>query len=126
MSRIISRGFGVGGSAASTIVTRGYGEASVSPTPAPDFNPRDQRRELLLPGIRWANVPKGKPGNIVKNGTRVEHVNTIMNVVMSHSEHGGDLSGVIRYRFRPLPSRIAGEDRGKDQFGNPVYPFTGR
>lgn len=120
---IVTRGFG-----GATVVTQGYGiDGAAPPIPEPSFDPSNPTRDLLRRGIRWANVPRGKAENVSRNGTRVEHINVTMNIVQEHSEKG-DPSGVIRFRFRsgsPLPSKIVGESRGKDQFGNPIYPFTG-
>lgn len=120
MSHVVTRGLG-----ARTLVVQGYGsDGDVPPDVGPSFDPLNPARDLLRRGIRWANVPRGNPANVSRNGTRVEHVNVTMNVLQDHSEKGG-LSGVIRYRFRALPSSIVGESRNRDRFGNPIYPFTG-
>lgn len=121
MSYIVTRGLG-----GLNLATQGYGEEGTPlPDPGAPIFIKDRNRELLQRGIRWTNVP-GLRGDLVeRNGTRVEHINTLMNVTMAHSERARELSGVIRYRFRPLPSSIVGESRNTDRFGNPIFPFTG-
>ena len=122
MSLVVTRGLG-----GSTVITQGYGLEEGPPTPPePSFDPSNPRRDLLRPGIRWANAPRGRPEFVSRNGTRVEQINTVMNIVQALSDHENELSGVIRYRFRSLPASISvGDGRGRDRFGNPVYPFTG-
>jgi len=127
VSRIVTRGFGSNGGTGSTTITQGYADSSGGPTPEPPFDASHPRRELLGPGIRFANVPRGRSDFVSTNwnGTQAERTNSIQGVLQSLSDRD-DLSGVIRFRFRPLRASISpNERRNTDRFGNVIYPGTG-
>lgn len=123
-TRIITRGYGAG-TAGSTVVSRGYGgDPDVNPGPS-NLGLKSPFYDLTKPGIRWANAPRGRPEFVERNGTRVEHINTIMNVVMGPAVNLTNVSGVVRFRGRSLPSSVqVPEGRNLDTFGNVIYPGT--
>ena len=128
MSRIVTRGFGSNGGSGHSIVTQGYADTSGGPSPGAGFDASHPRRELLGPGIRFANVPRGRAdfASTNWNGTQAIQTNAPQGILQALSDRPS-LSGVIRFRFRALPSSISSrETRNLDQFGNVIYPGTGR
>jgi hypothetical protein len=85
----------------------------------------DPRRNQFARGIKFGNVPGGKPENIVHGGTRIFHVNTACNVLQDPIDKGGTSGAIARPEETPDSVRKK-EDRNVDVFGNVLYPFTGR
>lgn len=117
---VISQGFG-----GSTIISRGYGTDGEDPGPglAVFQNPR---LDPFQRGIRFANLKNGRAENIKKFGEQVWHTNAVMPIHLGPADQF-ERSGVVWFRKRPVPSSVRQREyRGVDQFGNPIYPFTGK
>lgn len=97
---------------------------------------RDARKDQFERGIKWANVPGGRSDFVVHGGPRVYHVNSLCNmqqqVISSEAPRSAKAGygssgydGTVRFRRVKIPSGVSREDRGKDQYGNERFSFTG-
>lgn len=95
----------------------------------------DPRKSQFERGIKFANVPGARSDMVKAPASQVQHVNTVSNVIQNpigKIESDGNYSGAIKYRFRdyrrfPVPASVnRSEVRDTDEFGNPIFPFTGK
>jgi hypothetical protein len=102
--------------------------------PLPSFG-SDPRKLQFERGIKFANVPGARSDMVNAPASQVQHVNTVSSVLqgsIGEIERDGLYSGAIKYRFRdyrkfPVPKSVSpSETRDVDQFGNPIFPFTGK
>lgn len=74
------------------------------------------KRTQFVRGIKFANVPEGRPGFVFYPGSgRVAHVNTVETVIQEPAaiSYDGMYSGVIKFRNRdyrsfPVPASVRG------------------
>ena len=130
MSFPITLGFGTQGTVGP--ITIGYGNLD-PPSTVEGF--RGTKFLTYERGIRFANVIRGKADFVVHGGPRVWYINSVQTVQSKTSDHlesSGMYSGAMKYRFRDyrkfkLPSSIGRNDgTAIDEFGNPVFSFTGK
>lgn len=92
---------------------------------------KDIRKTQFERGIKFGNVPGGKPDNITHGGTRIFHINTTQNVLQTPSDKF-DFSGVIKFRDRKrssykVPPKVSPKEfRQNDRFGYEIFPGTGQ
>jgi hypothetical protein len=97
---------------------------------------QDSRKYQFERGIKFANVPGGRADNVIHGGPRVYHVNSVMCITQLPCDVARaddvNISGVIKFRFKrrhnsKMPDSIRHCDpRGIDEYGNPVFSFTGK
>jgi hypothetical protein len=98
----------------------------------PNKNPTQWASSQFARGLKFGNVPGGKPMFIKGTADQPKHVSTTMTVLESTSDNDqykiGLYSGAIKYRFRNMkhfavPSAISPpEGRNTNQFGVTKYP----
>lgn len=80
-------------------------------------------------GMRFANVPGGRPELVEKDNSGPKGVSGVPVSVQTTSDKFG-MSGVMRFKGRNptdvnIPSSIVGRPGNLDAFGNVVFPWTG-
>lgn len=133
MSLIISRGFGgSGGTGPGVVITQGYGDQATSE--GASVSQAGSKVLRYQRGIGFANVPRGKSDLVVKEDSEHQfYTNSVQPIVNRPGDQlssSGVYSGAVKFRFRnnrsfPVPSKVKNDSRYLDQFGNPIFPFTG-
>lgn len=101
----------------------------------PAYGSGDPRKVQFERGIKFANVPGGRADFVVHGGPRVQHVNSVANILQTPGDtlsKTGTYSGDVKFRFRsyrrfPVPDSVSKiEFRSSNRYTDPIFPFTGQ